>query len=113
MVLSKKGCQELYTFDTTSTANTACQREKKCGTYMYEGLQTYSTLQECVDAWNTSHSSSIDQILVLYTYDSNLHRCIASTQRLSEAIPKDSYTSKRECMLLHREFPSSSCGCGR
>jgi len=113
MVASKNSCKELYTFDTTSNVQTACLREKKCGSYMYLGLQTYTTLQECVDAWNTSHTSSIDQLMVIYHYDSTSHRCIASTQPVSDPIPKDHYTSKRECMLLHREIPSSSCGCGR
>jgi hypothetical protein len=37
-------CNELYWFDSNSTE---CSQKEFCGTYMYLGLHTFSTLEEC------------------------------------------------------------------
>lgn len=44
---STTGCQNLYWFDNE---NTACGYKQFCGFYMYRGLQTFTTLQNCQNA---------------------------------------------------------------
>lgn len=41
------GCSNLYWFDNTSKA---CGQKQFCGTYMYGGLQTFSTQGQCLSA---------------------------------------------------------------
>jgi amicyanin len=40
-------CHDLYWFDST---HSVCGIKQFCGMYMYQGLQTFPTLQECQDA---------------------------------------------------------------
>jgi len=49
------GCKNLYWFDNT---NKSCSQKEFCGTYMYLGLETFSSKEQCERALNSSNSEN-------------------------------------------------------
>ena len=45
--IEEEDCEELYFFDDTMDE---CSKEEFCGMYMYEGLRTFETEEECLEA---------------------------------------------------------------
>ena len=53
---TQPACNNFYWFDNTSGNN--CQTQKQfCGAYMYYGLQTFSTQQNCLTAFNIARGN--------------------------------------------------------
>ena len=54
-------CSNLYWFDNTSSNN--CQTTKQfCGAYMYYGLQTFNTQQDCLNGLNISSTTVVNGV---------------------------------------------------
>lgn len=51
-------CKKLYWFDETTKESKECGYKEFCGAYMYQGLQTFETEEECKKALEESHQNS-------------------------------------------------------
>ena len=113
-----KNCKTYYTIDSTSTVTNACQPKEYCGMFMYQGLQPYTTLSECMDSWNQDHPD--EPLQEIYVYDETSKKCIKTTvPSLSDTdeLSPPFFASKRSCLAHRRQLTSMfstsySCGCG-